>query len=220
MRVEFEADAVLFDMDGVLVDSIPAVERHWRVFADRRQLDPDEVVSGIHGRRSSEIIAEYVPTELVAEELAWMESLEVDDAADLSVLPGARDLLGSLVSSSWAVVTSGARSIADARLKAAGLTLPQVLITSDDVTHGKPDPACYLEAADRLGVVAQRCVVFEDAPAGIAAAVAARMTVIGLSTTHRESELTAAVIIPDLSHVRLLNGSPVRIELASISGGR
>jgi sugar-phosphatase len=216
--MEFTVDAVLFDMDGVLVDSSASVERHWRAFALRHQLDPETLLSGIHGRRSPEIIREHVPAADQAAELAWMESLELDDAADLSVLPGARDMTNALAPSPWAVVTSGARSIAHARLAWAELTLPEVLVTSDDVLLGKPDPACYLQAAERLGVAPQKCLVFEDAPAGLAAARAAQMVAIGLSTTHGESEMSAAnAMVVDLSHVTLRRGSPVTLEVKTLT---
>lgn len=216
--MEFVVDAVLFDMDGVLVDSSAAVERHWRIFAVRHEIDPETVLSGIHGRRSAEIIAEHVPAADQVAELAWMESLELDDAADLSVLPGAKDLTGALAPPSWAVVTSGARPIANARLTSAQLTLPEVLVTSDDVTFGKPDPSCYLQAAERLGVVPQKCLVFEDAPAGLAAAQAAQMIAIGLSTTHEESAMSSALaLIADLSAVTLRHRSPLTLELTGLS---
>ena len=216
--MEFTIDALLFDMDGVLVDSSAAVERHWRAFALRHQLDPESILSGIHGRRSSEIIREHVPAADQCAELAWMESLEVKDAADLSVLPGAQVLMKAIAPSSWAVVTSGARAIAEARLASADLTPPKVLVTSDDVRRGKPDPSCYLQAAERLGVSPQNCLVFEDAPAGLAAARAAEMITIGLLTTHGKLEMSAAdAIIADLSHVTLRErSSPVTLELNTL----
>ncbi len=212
--VGFSVGAVLFDMDGVLVDSTAAVERHWREFASRHRLDAETLISGIHGRRSSEIIAECVPHADIGRELGWMESLELADASDVSVLPGAQWLTEHLHPSSWAVVTSGARSIAEARLASAGLATPGVLITSDDVIRGKPDPSGYLQAAEMLGISPQSCIVFEDAPAGIAAALAAAMVAIGVSTTHTTAELSAAhQVIENLSCVSVRERLPLVFEL-------
>ena len=201
-------------MDGVLVDSTAAVERHWREFASRHRLDAEELISGIHGRRSCEIIAECVPQADIEAELRWMESLELADASDVSVLPGAQWLTEHLDPSTWAVVTSGARSIAEARLASAGLAAPSVLITSDDVVRGKPDPSGYLQAAELLGSAPGRCIVFEDAPAGIAAALAAGMVAVGVSTTHSTAELSAAhQVITNLSCVSVNEWLPLDFEL-------
>ena len=203
-------DAALFDMDGVLVDSSAAVERHWKAFALRNHLDFSSLHSKIHGRRSSEVIEEFIPNSTIDSELAWMEALELAEASDLSVLPGATALTERLEPESWAIVTSGSRSIALARLASANITVPRILITSEDVTEGKPDPAGYLLAAESLRVNLRKCVVFEDAPAGVAAARAANMLAVALSTTHAEAELASADhLIANLSRVDIQSQSPL-----------
>jgi mannitol-1-/sugar-/sorbitol-6-phosphatase len=182
MRVE--CAAVLFDLDGVLVDSTAYIERQWRDWALSRGLDPEPFLRVCHGRRAVETIRLAAP-ELDAEaEVARFRPAAPDEDAVLTALPGARELLAALSSAPWAVVTSGARRFALARLAGAGLPAPPVLVSAEDVRHGKPSPEGYLRAAELVGVAAAQCVVFEDAPPGIAAARAAGATVIAVATTH------------------------------------
>jgi mannitol-1-/sugar-/sorbitol-6-phosphatase len=180
--------AILSDLDGVLVDSGAEVERVWRDWAGEHGLDPDEVGRASHGVPSRQVIERVAP-HLPAEEAARVDRLHA--ATGGTALPGAHELLARVA----AVVTSCTRPLADARLAAAGLPHPAVLITSDDVERGKPHPDPYLAAANALGVDPADCVVIEDAPAGIAAARAAGMTVWAVTTTHSRDELAGAHLV-------------------------
>lgn len=185
----FGVTALALDLDGILVDSTPAVERHWTEFAARVGVAPGHVLEVAHGRGSREVIAEF--TSDVDSQLAWFETLEAADTADVVALPGARELLESLPRERWAIVTSGGRAVAGARIAAAGLFLPALLITADDVPRAKPDPAGYRAAVERLGF-AGPVLAIEDSPAGVAAALRANCVVIGVQTTHTSNELGAA----------------------------
>ncbi|TKS99829.1 HAD-IA family hydrolase [Streptomyces lasalocidi] len=195
------AHALLFDNDGTLVSSLASVERCWTKWA-REYGVTAEVFAGIalHGRTAVEIVGDLLPADRVAEAVARVERLEVDDVADggVELLPGTRDLLDALPADRWAVVTSATHRLAAARLDAVGIR-PKTLVTADEVTHGKPHPEPYLLAARQLGVDPARCVVFEDAPAGLAAGRAAGMTTVALATTHRAEELDADLVVSDLS---------------------
>lgn len=171
--LELSPAGVLFDLDGVLVDSASAVERHWHAFAARRGLQVDHVATAAHGRRSADVIAALVPAGQADAETAWFEALEISDTDDVVALPGAVEVLAQLPTTSWGIVTSCGRDLAVARLDASGLPIPRILISADDVAAGKPDPQGYLLGSGALGVPAARVVVFEDAPAGAAAGRAA-----------------------------------------------
>ena len=190
-----EARAVLFDCDGVLVDSGASIERAWRRWALERGLDGDAIVAVAHGRRTEDTMRELgLSGDLVAG-VELLEGYEIADAPSVHAFPEAAALLAELPPGSWAVVTSGTRALATSRLAAAGLPLPSVLVTADDVRAGKPDPEGYLEAARRLGCSPADCVVVEDAPAGVQAGLAAGMRVVGLATTHAPVELEAATLV-------------------------
>jgi mannitol-1-/sugar-/sorbitol-6-phosphatase len=190
-----EVGAVLFDCDGVLVDSAASVERAWRRWAAEHGLDADAVVAVAHGRRTEDTLRDLGLSADIAAEVALLESAEIADAAGVSAYPEAAALLPTLRPETWAVVTSGTRALATSRLAAAGLPLPAVLVTADDVVLGKPDPEGYLEAARRLGRPPADCLVLEDAPAGVQAALAAGMRVVALPTTHAADELAAATLV-------------------------
>ena len=189
---QFLARAVLFDLDGVLVDSTVSVERAWHLWAQRHALDVTAVLALAHGRRSVETIRLVAP-HLSAEREAQVLDLSqaMDTSADRAV-KGAAELLASLPAEHWAVVTSGPLVLATARLHAVGLPLPRVLVTADDVSMGKPHPEGYLKAAHLLRVAPEECIVLEDAPTGIAAGLAAGMMVIAVATTYSPTELTTA----------------------------
>ncbi len=196
-----EARAVLFDCDGVLVDSGASIERAWRRWALERGLDGDAIVAVAHGRRTEDTMRELgLSGDLVAG-VELLEGYEIADAPSVHAFPEAAALLAELPPRSWAVVTSGTRALVTSRLAAAGLPLPSVLVTADDVRAGKPDPEGYLEAARRLGCSPADCVVVEDAPAGVQAALAAGMRVIGLTTTHAAAELQAATLVASWAEV-------------------
>ena len=187
-----EPRAVLSDLDGVLVDSGAQVERSWRAFAERHGLDADQVLAHAHGRRAIDLVRLVAPHLDAEAEVGLLEQEEIASAPGLRALPGARELIESVPACRFAIVTSGSRALALARLRAAGLPVPDVLVTAEHVEHGKPDPAGYLSAALLLGVEPAHSVVLEDAPAGVEAGLAAGMTVIAVSTTHDESALRRA----------------------------
>src|SRR2546421_6801861 len=183
---------VLFDLDGVLVDSTPAVARVWAGWAHEHGFDPDEVVKKAHGRPSISTIRELLPHADHAAEDREVERREIDDVDGVIPLPGAMELLQALPLRRWAIVTSCTRPLAGVRIGAAGLPKPRHLVTSTDVKHGKPDPEPYLKGAQLLGVPASECIVVEDAPAGIRAGKAAGARVIALRTTATDDELQEA----------------------------
>jgi sugar-phosphatase len=183
---------VLFDLDGVLVDSTPAVARVWAGWARTHGFDPDEVVKKAHGRPSITTIRELLPGADHAAEDREVERREVADIEGVVPLPGAMELLQALPLERWAIVTSCTRPLAGVRIRAAGLPKPRYLVTSTDVKHGKPDPEPYLKGAQLLDVSASECIVIEDAPAGIQAGKAAGARVVALRTTASDAELEQA----------------------------
>jgi sugar-phosphatase len=189
---EITCRALLFDLDGVLIDSTPAVIRVWTRWAKEHGFDPDEVVRRAHGRPSIATVREYLPHGDYEAENRKVERGEIEDLNGVVPLPGARELLSALPSDRWTIVTSCTRPLAEVRLRAAGLPIPERLVTSDDVKNGKPDPEPYLKGASLLGVSATDCVVVEDAPAGIRAGKAAGARVIACRTTAPEPELKPA----------------------------
>lgn len=189
------ARALLFDLDGVLADSTRSVETHWRAWARKHALDPDALIAVVHGRRAIDTIRDVTPHLDAERELAALVEAEGGDTSDVTAAPGAAALLPRLPTDAWAVVTSGVRSVAIARLRASGLPIPTLLVPADEIARGKPDPEGYLTAARRLGVQPEDCVVIEDAPAGIAAARAAGMRCVGLTTTHTREEVASADLV-------------------------
>ena len=199
----FQVKAILFDMDGVLIDSAPAVARVWRKWALKYGLDPDLVVEQAHGRRSVETIRAVAPHMDAERENVKVEQMEIDDKEGVTALPGAAHLLSILPSERFAIVTSATRPLALARLGYAGIQVPRHVVTADDVTQGKPSPEPFLKGAALLGVAPADCLVFEDTPAGIAAARAAGMQVVALRTTYPVRELQAAnTIVASLAEVK------------------
>jgi sugar-phosphatase len=184
--------ALLFDMDGVLVDSTPAVARVWSRWAIAHGFDPYDVVRKAHGRPSISTIRDYLPDADYEAENRVVERGELEDLEGVVTLPGACQLLSALPPNRWTIVTSCTRALAEARLRASGLPIPVRLVTCDDVRNGKPDPEPYLKGASLLGVSAKDCIVVEDAPAGIRAGKVAGARVIACKTTAAESELESA----------------------------
>jgi len=184
--------AVLFDLDGVLVDSTPAVARVWARWATAHGISPDLAIAQAHGRRSIETIRAIAPQMNAEKENVWVEQMEIEDKEGVTAIPGAARLLASLPQDRFAIVTSATAPLARARLGYAGLPLPQNLVTADDVTEGKPSPEPYLKGAELLRIAPHDCLVFEDAPAGIASARAAGMRVIAIPTTYSVAELSGA----------------------------
>lgn len=201
-KMIFSAQAILFDMDGVLINSAPAVERVWRFWASSHGLDPAAVVAQAHGRRSIETIRAVAPGLDAEKENIVVEQMEIEDRAGVTALPGAAELLQSLPADRFAVVTSATRPLAVARMGYAGLTVPANLVTADEVVHGKPSPEPYLKGATLLGFAAGDCVVFEDTPAGLASGRAAGAQTIGLHTTYPAAALHAAeTVVASLAQV-------------------
>ncbi len=190
--VRIACDAILFDLDGVLIDSTPAVARVWTRWAKAHDFDPVEVVRSAHGRPSISTIREYLPNAAHEKENAMVERAELEDLEDVVAFAGVRQLLNSLPRDRWTIVTSGTRRLAEARLGAAALPLPSRFVTATDVEKGKPDPEPYLKAAALLGFPPSECVVVEDAPSGVRAGKAAGARVIAVPTTAQEEELREA----------------------------
>jgi sugar-phosphatase len=212
----FFAKAILFDMDGVLMDSTPSVERVWRAWAAQHGLDPERVASLAHGRRSIETIRALAPELDAEKENVLVEQMEIDDKEGVTALAGAAELLAHLPPDRFAIVTSATRPLAVARLGYADLPVPHHMITANDVIHGKPSPEPFLKGAVVLGVSPEDCLVFEDSPAGIASARSAGMKAIALQTTYPADQLQAAsAIIGTLANVKAtLRGGDITLELA------
>ncbi|MDP2292845.1 MAG: HAD-IA family hydrolase [Actinomycetota bacterium] len=190
--------AFLFDMDGTVIDSIAAANRIWARWATRHGLDPAEVLAAIHGVRAVDTIRRFAPpgtdVELEAEQLT---QAEIDDVEGVVEVPGARRFLDSLPPDRWAIVTSAPRDLARRRMSAAGVPMPAVLVTAADVQRGKPFPDGFVAAAAALGVPVADCLIWEDSPAGIAAAEASGGSVVVVSATHAEPTLTRHPTIED-----------------------
>ncbi|MFF0012370.1 HAD family hydrolase [Streptomyces sp. NPDC005374] len=204
--MKIHAEALLFDNDGTLVSSLESVHRCWTRWAEEYGITAEAFAQvELHGRTAAAIAADLLPADVVPEAVARIERLEVEDVPNggVQLLPGTKDFLDSLPFDRWAVVTSATRRLAEARLEAVGI-LPKTLVAADDVTRGKPDPEPYLLAARELGVDPARCVVFEDAPAGLRAGRAAGMITVALTTTHQAHELDADLVVEDLSALSAL----------------
>jgi mannitol-1-/sugar-/sorbitol-6-phosphatase len=200
----FSCAAILFDLDGVLCDSTRQVDREWRDWAARKGVDGDAVMAIAHGVRTIEVIRQVAPHLDVEAEAAAIEDHEAHDQTGVVVMPGALDLVQSIPEGRWGVVTSGSRLLAESRLQHCGLPVPEVLVTSDDVTNGKPHPEPYLKGAQRLGFAPGDCVVIEDAPAGIQSARASGMRVIGMASTYAVAKLAEAdAVVQKLGRIQV-----------------
>ena len=190
-------DALLFDLDGVLIDSTACITRHWEAWAVHHGIDLSTIMQAAHGVRTVETMQRVAPHLDVEKEAERFTAGEIADTDGVVVIEGAPELLARLPEDAWAVVTSGSAELATARLRRAGLPVPSVLVTAGDVQRGKPAPDPYLLGAERLGMPVDRCVAIEDSPVGIQAARAAGMRVIGITTTHAREELSEATVIVD-----------------------
>ena len=189
---QIRCKAILFDLDGVLIDSTRAVARVWHRWAVEHGFDPDEVIARAHGRPSLSTVREYLPNADHAAENREVERQEMEDIEGVVLLPGSARLLSELPPECWTVVTSCTRPLAETRLRAAGLPIPERMVTSNDIKNGKPHPEPYLKGASVLGFAGADCVVVEDVPAGIRAGKSAGATVIAFRTTLKDPELLAA----------------------------
>jgi len=188
----FRCSAILFDLDGVLVDSTRSVERQWRIWARERGIDGDKVMTVGHGVRAVDVIRAVAPHLDAEAEVRKLESREADDRDGVVVMPGAVELVRAIPEGRWCVVTSGTRHLATERLRLVGIPLPKVLVAADDVAQGKPHPEPYLKGAQLLGANPAECLVIEDAPAGIRSAHAGGMKVIALTSTYPAPALKEA----------------------------
>jgi sugar-phosphatase len=200
----FVCSAILFDLDGVLVDSTRAVDREWREWAAKKGVDGDAIMAIAHGVRTVEVIRRVAPHLDAEAEAAAIENHEAGDQRGVTVMPGSVDLVRSIPDGRWGVVTSGSRLLATNRLRHCGLQVPEALVTSDDVAHGKPDPEPYLKGAKLLGFSPADCVVIEDAPAGIQSARAAGTKVVGITSTYGSAALEQAnAVIRKLGQIQV-----------------
>lgn len=213
--------AVIFDMDGTLVDSTPAIVRTWTTWAVEHDITAEQL-QGFHGVPSGDVIRSLLPADRADAAIARIDELELADVADVVALPGAADALATLPHDRAAIATSANRPLALARLAAAGIEVPDVLVTVDDVTRGKPAPDPFLVAAERLGQDPADCLVVEDAPKGLAAAAAAGCARLAVVTTTPAEELVADAIVPNLGAVRFgaiaAEGGRIRVRYASRDG--
>ena len=200
----FRCAAILFDLDGVLVDSTRSVERQWRIWAREQGIDGDKVMAFAHGVRTIEVIRAVAPHLDAEAEVRKLEAREADDRDGVVAMLGAAELVRAIPVDRWCVVTSGTRHLASTRLRLFGIPVPRVMVTADDVANGKPHPAPYLRGAKLLGVNPAECLVVEDAPAGIQSAHAGGMKVIALASTYPASALGEAdVVISKLQQIRV-----------------
>ena len=201
--------AVLFDMDGTLIDSTPVVDRSWLRWAQEEDVDPARL-AGMHGVPAAGIVERLLPPERRAAAVRRIDAIELADTEGITVLPGAAEALVALPRGRAAIATSCTRPLALARIAATSLAAPEVVVTADDVERGKPDPAPYLLAVARLGVQAARCLVVEDAPSGLASARAAGCATLAVATTHSVADLRAAgpdAVVASLAAVALVTGA-------------
>jgi sugar-phosphatase len=187
--MELRCDAILFDMDGTLVDSTECVERQWRRWAERHGLELEPILKVSHGRTTLETIRSVAPHLATEEEISSFDVAEVVDIEGLKAVRGAVAFVSALPEDRWAVVTSAPRRLARVRLECAGIPMPRWIVCADDVSRGKPHPEPYLTAASLVGYPPQRCLAIEDARAGVEAARAAGMQVLGITTTMSREEL-------------------------------
>ena len=209
--------AFLFDMDGTLLNSIAAAERVWGIWAARHGLDVEAFLHTIHGARAIDTITpQALPGVDPQVEAQWITEAELDDVEGIVAVPGAVAFLASLPVDQWALVTSAPKALAVRRLQAAGIPVPAVLVTAEDVKTGKPDPACYVLGAQRLGVPVQDCLVFEDATVGIQAGEAAGADIMVVTSTHMAPMVTAHACIEEYSALKAERGADGLLSLSPL----
>ncbi|KAE9651934.1 HAD family hydrolase [Pseudomonas sp. PB105] len=211
--------AFLFDMDGTLLNSIAAAERVWSTWAERHRLDVAAFLTTIHGARAIDTITrQALPGVDPQVEAQWITEAEINDVDGVVAISGAVEFLNNVPGDQWALVTSAPKALALRRLKAAGITPPAVLVTAEDVAIGKPNPACYVLGAQRLGVSVQDCLVFEDATVGIRAGEAAGADVLVVTSTHLKPMLTEHPSIEGYEQVQVQRGADGLLYLQSAVG--
>ncbi|AYH48831.1 sugar phosphatase [Dickeya fangzhongdai] len=210
-----ECKGFLFDLDGTLVDSLPAVERAWSNWAKDHDIDPQTVLDFIHGKQAITSLRHFLAgasEETIQREFVALEQVEATDTTGIAAMPGAQALLVRLdeLNIPWAIVTSGTVPIAHARHRAAGLSAPREFITAEQVAHGKPNPDAYLLGAQRLGLAPAECVVVEDAPAGVLSGLAAGCKVVAVN---------APADTPRLDEVDAVLHSLEQLQISRSAGG-
>ncbi|RMT85528.1 hypothetical protein ALP39_01070 [Pseudomonas marginalis pv. marginalis] len=211
--------AFLFDMDGTLLNSIAAAERVWSTWAERHRLDVAAFLTTIHGARAIDTITrQALPGVDPQVEAQWITEAEINDVDGVVAISGAVEFLNNVPGDQWALVTSAPKALALRRLQAAGITPPAVLVTAEDVAIGKPNPACYVLGAQRLGVPVQDCLVFEDATVGIRAGEAAGADVLVVTSTHLKPMLTEHPSIEGYEQVQVQRGTDGLLYLQSAVG--
>jgi mannitol-1-/sugar-/sorbitol-6-phosphatase len=211
---ELVCDAILFDLDGTLVDSAKVIERLWTEWAARHSLNVQDILAISHGRRAEEtmrLVAPNLPT--LKEEAAARLREEEQQNEGLVAVAGAKELLNSIPQTRWAIVTSCTQKLAEVRLQSVGLPVPTVMISQESVTRGKPHPDGYLEAARILGWAPGNCLVVEDSPVGVEAGCGAGMRVLGVTTTFPADKLSADLTVADLTGVTIAPGVPLTIRI-------
>jgi sugar-phosphatase len=212
--LSWAGQAILFDLDGVLVDSIAAVERAWLRWAERHAVDPARVLETVHEGPARDNVAKLAPGLDAEAEADAIDGAQAEDTEGVVALPGAEDLTAALPPGRWAVVTSANTQLALSRLQAAAIPPPRVLVTIEAVERGKPAPDGYLTAASALGFPPQECLVVENAPSGVESGRAAGATVLALFTSHSRQRLANAhLMAEDLAATRLVGADPPRLEL-------
>jgi sugar-phosphatase len=204
--VRLEIEAILFDNDGVLIDSRGKVEAAWVQLAREFDLPVDRLLSELAGVRASDTLGRYLGPDLLERAVSRLEDIEVSLAADTRSMAGARELIEQLPTGSWTIVTLASRRLANARWNGAGLAVPEIVVTAEDVVAGKPNPEPFQKAAALLGSVPDRCIAFEDSPSGALAARAAGVPVIAVGD--QTWPVDPLVRIPDLTSVAISSASP------------
>ena len=212
--VNVSCKAVLFDMDGTLVDSTRVVELAWGRWAARHHLTLQTVLSFSHGRPTIATMEHFFPARDHTQELKEMEQYEETELEGIVAVPGAAQLVQALQNHPWGIVTSAWRTLAEARILAAGLPLPNVIVPVDEIRKGKPEPEGFLQAAERLGVAPEECLAFEDTRPGIEAGLNAGMQVVGLLTTVPAEQLRHRPLIRDFRDVTIrFDGGSLKVQL-------
>lgn len=210
--------AVLFDMDGTLVDSTGVVERAWGLWAARHGIPIETVLAFSHGRPTIATMEHFLPVRDHTRELEEMDRYEETQMEGILAVPGAAQVIHALQSHPWAIVTSAWRTLAEARVLAAGLPLPKVIVPVDEIRNGKPHPEGFLQAAERLGVAPKECLVFEDSRPGIEAGVSAGMQVVALLTTAPAHQMKHRPLIRDFRDVKIeYDGEWIKLELQTVT---
>jgi mannitol-1-/sugar-/sorbitol-6-phosphatase len=212
--MEWRCDAILFDMDGTLVDSTECVERQWRRWAERHSLELEPILKVSHGRTTAETIRLVAPHLATEEEIRSFDVAEVEDTEGIKAVRGAVAFVSAVPEDRWAVVTSAPRRLARVRLECAGIPLPRWIVCADDVSRGKPHPEPYLTAANLVGYPPERCLAIEDARAGVEAARAAGMQVLGITTTMTREEL-GVMCVRDFEELRVDGAAEGALEIVT-----